>query len=120
MDKLSWNDVPVEQVTPGMQRQIISGEKIMIAKMNFKDGFHVPMHTHENEQFTQVFSGTIRFWFGENKHQELDINAGETVVIPSNLPHEAIMIGDVEAMDSWAPPRADWLDGSDCSLISLK
>lgn len=116
IEKLSWDSVPTEQVTPAMQRQIISGKKIMIARMKFKDGFHVPMHTHENEQITQVFSGTIRFWFGENKHQELDINAGETVVIPSNLPHEALMIGDVEEMDSWAPPRTDWLDGTDTYL----
>ncbi len=45
--------------------------------------------------------------------QVMDLNAGEIVVIPPNLPHEALMIGDVEEMDSWAPPRQDWLDGTD-------
>ena len=111
--KIKWDNVPVEQVNPMMQRQIIHGEKIMIAKMKFKDGFKVPLHSHENEQVTEVQKGTIRFWFGNNKEKQIDVNKGEAVVIPGNLPHEALMIGDVEETDTWAPPRKDWLDGTD-------
>ena len=113
IEKLNWDSVPTEEVTPEMQRKIISGEKLMIARMKFKDGFHVPMHSHENEQITHVISVTMRFWFGDNKDQELELNAGEIIVIPPELPHEALMIGDVEEIDSWAPPRQDWLDGTD-------
>ena len=69
LKKINWDDVPTEEVTPQMHRQIVSGEKLMIAKMKFKDGFHVPLHSHENEQITEVISGTIRFWFGENREQ---------------------------------------------------
>jgi quercetin dioxygenase-like cupin family protein len=113
LKKINWQDVPTEDVAPKMARQIVSGDKIMIARMKFKDGFLVPLHSHENEQITQVLSGKIRFWFGENKEQEMELSAGDVVVIPSNLPHEALMIGDVEEIDTWAPPRKDWLDGSD-------
>ena len=111
--KINWDDVPSEQVTPSMERKLIYGEKVMIARMNFKDGFRVQLHHHENEQITSVLSGTIRFWFGENKEHTMDLHAGDSVVIPANLPHEALMIGDVEEMDTWAPPRQDWLDGTD-------
>lgn len=113
LEKINWDEVPTEQVAPGMQRQIIAGAKLMIAKMRFGDGFHVPLHAHENEQITEVISGTIRFWFGDNREQQMDLHAGEMVVIPPNLPHEALMIGDVEEIDHWAPPRQDWLDGTD-------
>ena len=113
VEKLSWDEIPSEEVTPSMQRKIISGEKMMIARMKFKDGFKVPLHSHENEQITQCISGTMKFWFGENEEQEMMLNAGEVVVIPAHLPHAALMIGDVEEMDSWAPPRQDWLDGTD-------
>jgi uncharacterized RmlC-like cupin family protein len=66
-----------------------------------------------HEQVTQVVSGRMRFWFGENKEQTMDLQVGDVVVIPSNLPHEALMIGDVEEIDTWAPPRQDWLDKTD-------
>ncbi len=111
--KVNWDEVPVEEVTPKMKRQILSGEKLMIARMQFQDGFVVPLHHHENEQITQVHEGKIHFWFGENREKEMILGPGDCVVIPAHLPHEALMIGNVIETDSWAPPRKDWLDGTD-------
>ena len=113
LKKLNWEQVPVEEVSPSMSRKIVTGEKLMIAKMKFKDGFVVPLHKHIHEQVSQVISGQMRFWFGENKEQVMDMSPGDVVVIPSNLPHEALMIGEVEAIDTWAPPRQYWLDKTD-------
>ena len=109
----NWTNIPNEEVNPSMQRKIICGEKLMISRIKFKDGFRVPLHSHQNEQITQVVSGIMRFWFGAQKDQTLDLHPGDMIVIPSNLPHEALMIGDVEEIDYWAPPRQDWLDGTD-------
>lgn len=114
--KINWNEVPTEQVTLKMERKLVYGDKIMIAKMKFKDGFLVPLHSHENEQITQVLSGTIRFWLGEDKKEVYDLIAGDVLVIPGNVPHEALMIGDVEEIDTWSPIRKDWLDGTDTYL----
>jgi len=113
VQKLNWQEVPEEVVNPSMTRKMIWGEKLMIARMKFKDGFVVPLHYHVHEQVTQVVSGKMRFWFGENKEQVMDLEAGDVVVIPSNLPHEALMIGEVEEVDTWSPPRQDWLDKTD-------
>ena len=113
ISKLNWETVPTEEVNASMTRKIVSGEKLMIAKMKFKDGFVVPLHKHFHEQVTQVISGQMRFWFGENKEQVMDLFPGDVIVIPSNLPHEALMIGEVEEIDTWAPPRQDWLDKTD-------
>ncbi len=118
--KLNWDTIPVEKVTDKMERQLVYGDKVMVAKMKFKDGFLVPLHKHVHEQVTNVLSGTIRFWFGENKDETVDLNAGDVIVIPSNLPHEALMIGDVEEIDTWAPIREDWLDGTDTYLRDKK
>ena len=56
--KNSWESVIEEEVNSQMKRKIIHGEKLMIVKMRFKDGFIVPMHSHINEQITQVNKGT--------------------------------------------------------------
>jgi quercetin dioxygenase-like cupin family protein len=110
---LPWDDVPLETVNDGMQRRIITGELMTVARIWFKDGFLVPMHSHHNEQITQVLQGRMRFRFGESGEQEFEVGPGGVVVIPAHLPHEALCIGDVEEMDMWAPRRDDWLDGSD-------
>jgi quercetin dioxygenase-like cupin family protein len=113
LEKMNWESLPSEDVNASMSRKIVWGEKLMISRIKFKDGFLVPLHNHVHEQVTQVLSGTIRFWFGANKEQMMDLHAGDVVVIPSNLPHEALMIGEVEEIDTWAPPRQDWLDKTD-------
>ena len=74
------------------------------------------MHSHHNEQITQVVKGQMRFEFGGDEPKELLLNPGDVVVIPPNLPHGATCIGPVEEIDMWSPRRDDWLDGSDAYL----
>ena len=113
MEKIHWANLEVENVNPKMKRQFIYGEKIMIAKMEFQDGFTVPWHSHENEQITEVFEGVLRFWFDDNEEQFTDILPGEIIIITPNRRHKALMIGKVIETDTFAPPRQDWIDGSD-------
>lgn len=115
---LAWDDVPLERVNAHMQRRIITGELMTVARIYLRDGFLVPRHTHHNEQITQVLSGTMLFRFGNDGEQEVEIRPGGVVVIPAYVPHEALAVGDVEEMDMWAPRRDDWLDGSDDYLRS--
>jgi quercetin dioxygenase-like cupin family protein len=116
MQKILWNNVPVEQVNSKMKRQFIHGEKIMIAKMEFEDGFTVPWHSHENEQITEVQEGILRFWFDDDEDKFVDLSTGETIIIPGNRRHKALMIGKVIETDTFAPPRQDWIEGSDAYL----
>jgi len=67
VSKLNWDSVPTETVNSSMSRQIISGDKLMIARIKFKDGFIVPLHSHVHEQVTQVISGKMRFWLEKTK-----------------------------------------------------
>lgn len=113
IELLRWDDVAIETVNPSMRRQIITGELMTVARIFFTDGFLVPMHSHHNEQITQVVSGLLRFRLGEGGEQSIDVGPGQVIVIPANVPHEALAVGDVEEMDMWAPRRDDWLNGSD-------
>lgn len=110
---LIWDQIPMETVNPMMRRQIITGELMTIAKIYFEDGFLVPMHSHHNEQITQVISGLLKFRLGNNGEQAIDVGPGQAIVIPANVPHEALAVGDVVEMDMWAPRRDDWLDQTD-------
>lgn len=113
---IHWDDVELETVNASMKRRIVTGEMLTVAKIYLADGFVVPMHSHHNEQVTQVLKGRMRFVFGEDRAREMELGPGDVVVIPAHLPHEATCIGDVEEMDTWSPRRDDWLDGSDSYL----
>ena len=116
MNKFNWKQVREEQVNPQMKRKFIYGEKIMIARMEFTDGFLVPWHAHDNEQISEVLEGTLRFWFDHDEQNHVDLNPGDSVIIPRNRPHKALMIGKVIETDTFAPPRQDWIDSSDSYL----
>jgi quercetin dioxygenase-like cupin family protein len=73
----------------------------------------VPQHQHENEQLTYVLEGALRFWIGANREQQLDVNAGEVLHLPSNVPHEALALEDTLDVDVFSPPRQDWLNKTD-------
>jgi quercetin dioxygenase-like cupin family protein len=108
-----WDDLPKEALKPGLDRRLISTERMMIAHVYLEQGTIVPMHSHENEQLTYIIEGSMRFWFGEDESQVVDISAGEVLQIPSHLPHKAEALERTLDVDVFCPPRADWLDGSD-------
>jgi quercetin dioxygenase-like cupin family protein len=108
-----WDDMPRERVTDAIDRRIVTGPRMMIAHVYLKKDAVVPQHRHENEQITYILEGALRFRLGEQFDQEIVVRAGEVLVIPSNVPHEALALEDTLDVDVFNPPRQDWLDGTD-------
>jgi quercetin dioxygenase-like cupin family protein len=111
-----WGDLPREELNPLLGRRLITGGDMMIAHVYLKQGCIVPKHAHHNEQLTYVLEGCLRFRLGDDGAQVVDVNAGEVLCIPRNLPHEAEALADTLDVDVFNPPRQDWLDGSDAYL----
>jgi quercetin dioxygenase-like cupin family protein len=111
-----WEDLPKEKLNDLLDRRLVTGERIMLAHVYLKKGCVVPRHSHENEQLTYVLEGALHFWLGENGEKEQVVRSGEVLVIPSNLPHKAEALEDTLDVDIFAPPRQDWLDGTDAYL----
>jgi len=111
-----WSDVPREDLSPLIGRQLITGERLMIAHVHLAKGAIVPRHSHENEQLTYILEGVLRFWIGEDESEVVDVAAGEVLTIPAHVPHKAEALEDTLDVDVFTPPRQDWLDGSDAYL----
>lgn len=107
-----WDRMDEERVTDVITRKVISGERAMLAQIFLEKGATVPAHSHENEQFTYLLQGVLKFWIGEDR-QEVTLRAGEVLHIPSNVPHEAQALEYCLDVDVFSPPRQDWLDGTD-------
>lgn len=112
-----WDSVPTEKLNEFISRKIVTGEKVMLATLYLRKGAVVPEHQHVNEQISYVISGALRFKIAG---EELLVRAGQTIVIPSNVPHEAYAEEDTVAMDVFSPIRTDWLDGSDRYLRTMQ
>jgi len=113
MQHLSWEGVKKEVLNDRLWRKLVTGEKVMVAKLwLFKDCL-VPLHHHESEQISIVFEGALRF---ELEGREVVVRAGEVLVIPSNAPHSAFALEDTVGIDVFSPIRNDWLNGTDTYL----
>ena len=111
-----WDELPREELKEGVERRLVSTERMMIAHIYFDEGAVVPRHEHENEQLTYILEGTLRFWLGEDEAEVVDVRAGEVLHIPSWVPHRAEALERTLDCDIFCPPRQDWLDGSDAYL----
>jgi quercetin dioxygenase-like cupin family protein len=111
-----WDDLPREELNPLIGRRLITGDQMMIAHVYLAKGAIVPQHSHENEQLTYILEGRMRFWFGADESDVVEIGAGEVLHIPAYLPHKAEALEATLDVDVFHPPRQDWLDGSDAYL----
>jgi quercetin dioxygenase-like cupin family protein len=104
-------------MNPLLTRQFVSGAQGMVARLMLKKGCVVPTHSHHNEQIAYVISGSLEFLIGDPATPVSHIiRSGELLVIPGNVLHSAIALEDTEDIDFFAPPREDWLTGSDAYL----
>jgi quercetin dioxygenase-like cupin family protein len=111
--KFVWEEMEREHVVEGIDRRLVTGERMMLAHVYLKRGAVVPLHSHENEQLTYILEGALRFWVGGEESDPIDIRAGEVLCIPSNVPHKAEALEDTLDVDVFSPPRQDWLDKTD-------
>ena len=106
----AWKNVEREQLNPLIDREMVVGDKIMLARVLMKKGAHVPLHQHHNEQVTYILEGALKFSIDG---QKIVVRAGEVLCIPPNMPHEAWALEDTVDLDVFDPPRADWLNKTD-------
>jgi len=106
----AWKDVERERLNPSIDRQMVHGQQIMLARVFIKKGGHVPLHHHPNEQLTYILEGALKFAI---HGKEIVVHAGEVLAIPSGMPHEAWALEDTLDLDVFTPPREDWLNKTD-------
>ena len=107
-----WDQMPREELHDRLSRRLITGDQVMLAHVYLKQGCVVPRHSHENEQFTYILEGALRFLVGDEA-EEIVVRAGEVLHLPANVPHEAHALEDTLDVDIFYPPRADWLNKTD-------
>jgi quercetin dioxygenase-like cupin family protein len=102
----SLADMKPLPIWQGILARVCEGQEMTFAVAELDANAVAARHQHPNEQVGLVIEGTIDFEIGGERRL---LNAGDTYVIPGNVPHEAIAgpKGCV-LIDVFAPIRADW------------
>jgi unsaturated pyranuronate lyase len=105
-----WDAIPAQELAPGIQRRYVTTGRMTVAHFTLARGAVVPTHSHDHEQFSHVVSGVARFHVAG---EDVLVRAGEAIQIPSWAEHSVEVIEDCYVIDTFAPVRQDWIDGTD-------
>ena len=103
-----WTKIPVTQPSPGIKRQMVVGQNVMMVRFTFEPFLVTAEHTHPHEQMTLVLKGRVKFMISGEEHI---ISAGDVLHFPPHNRHGATMLDEeVVLIDIFSPIREDFLD----------
>lgn len=107
---MRWEEIDEEPMGPGISRRVIHGKNITLARIYLDAGTTVPEHKHDNEQISYVIEGRLVF---EIRGNFTEATEGEIIMIPPKAPHRVIAKEPSVVLDTFSPPRKDWIEGKD-------
>jgi quercetin dioxygenase-like cupin family protein len=103
-----WSKIETEQTAPGITRQMVVGQHVMMVRFTFEPFLVTPQHTHPHEQMTLVVKGRVRFFISGEEHI---VSAGSVLHFPPHTLHGATMMDEeVVLIDIFSPIREDFLE----------
>ena len=108
MKAVRWEDIPDEQVRPGVRRRGFGTRDVMLVMNECLPGMDVRPHAHEFDQIAMIVSGTAVYYVGEIANE---VGPGSIMHIPAGVEHYIEPTGDAPVMnlDVFAPAREDYL-----------
>lgn len=99
--------VQQKTLSEGIRMKAVYGDRIMMSFFDLDAGTVIPKHQHPHEQTGYVISGVLEFQIGD---QQKTCQAGDSYIIPSNVPHGVKVSPDAPArvLDVFSPPREDY------------
>jgi quercetin dioxygenase-like cupin family protein len=98
---------PWIQLAPGIKRRTITnGATMYQMRAELEAGSRLPEHSHAQEQIAHVIKGRMKLIVAGVPHE---LTSGEAFYLASNVPHGAETIEDTTVIDTFSPPRDDYL-----------
>ena len=102
-----WADIGVERPADKASRQLVRGERMMVARFVLEEGFDMEPHVHHNEQISVVVEGKLVFrvgTVGSDDFREELVTAGQVMQLPPFVPHAAKALERTVVYDLFSPP----------------
>ena len=92
----------------GVTRRILSyDENLMSVEVSFETGAVGAVHTHPHTQCSYVLSGRFSY---SVEGEDVDLSSGDSIVVPSGLPHGTVCLEKGVLLDFFTPMRKDFLN----------
>lgn len=105
---LFGNETEIEDLGGGLKRQMLGyNEELMAVKVFFDVGAQGYSHSHRHSQVTYVVEGEFHFTVGE---ETKIMKPGDSCLIPPFVDHGAICPTGGILIDTFSPPREDFLE----------
>jgi quercetin dioxygenase-like cupin family protein len=96
---------PVEMLPGVVRRTLNEGARTMLIEVTLEQGAVVPPHTHPHEQIGYLASGRLLFEVGDERRE---LSAGDSWLVPPNVPHQVTALEPSVAIDVFSPPREEY------------
>lgn len=98
---------PWVEIVPGIKRQtVVSGALMYQMRAHLEAGSKLPEHQHVQEQIAHVIRGRMKLIVRGEPHE---MTAGDAFYLGSNVPHGVETIEETEVIDTFSPPRDEYL-----------
>jgi quercetin dioxygenase-like cupin family protein len=98
---------PWIDICPGIKRRTLTiGASMYQMLAQLEAGSRLPEHRHTQEQIAHVLQGRMRLIVEGVPHE---LTTGQSFYLASNVPHAVETIEDTTVLDTFSPPREDYL-----------
>ena len=98
---------PTIEICPGITRRTVANGKTMYQMMaTLEAGSRMPAHSHSQEQIVHILEGKMQLIVDGVRHE---LSTGDSFYLASNIPHGVEVILPTRVVDTFSPPRNDYL-----------
>jgi len=107
LSSMSEQENPWIEITSGIRRRTITaGASRYQMRAELTAGSRLPEHAHPQKQIAHVIKGRMKLIVAGVPHE---LAAGDAFYLGSNVPHGVETIEDTTVIDTFSPPRDDYL-----------
>lgn len=101
------NENPWIEICPGIRRRTIAhGASMYQMLAELEAGSRMPAHQHPQEQIVHLLTGRARLMVEGVPHE---MRAGDSFYLASNVSHGIETLEATTVLDTFSPPREDYL-----------
>ena len=98
---------PTIEICPGITRRTVAHGKTMYQMLaTLAAGSRMPAHSHPQEQIVHILEGKMRLIVEGVPHE---LSTGDSFYLASNVPHGVETLSATRVLDTFSPPRDEYL-----------